>query len=481
MDLRPVGFIFGYLVMALAGAMVLPVGVSLLAGDGEWPAFAGAMGASVFVGGMLILGLRPEQIAIDRRQGFVITSLAWAGLPLFGALPLLWSGLDLSLTDAVFESVSGLTTTGSTVLAGLDGMAPSLLMWRSMLQWVGGIGIIAMGIAILPFLRVGGMQVFRMESSDRSDKVVPKASQFTLLLIGIYVGLTALCAIAYGAAGMTAFQAVNHAMTTISTGGYATSDLSMGYFSSPTIHWLATLFMLSGALPFVLYIQALRGRPLVLVNDGQVQALIGLLVMFTVALALWLAARTDLEFLVALRLAAFNVTSVVTTTGYATSDYMVWGTFAIVAFYFLTFVGGCSGSTSGGFKIYRFQVIAQLFALSGRRMLTPHGIFYATYGGKPIDEDVVQSVATFMILFVTTILILALALGLMGLDIQTAFSGAATAVANVGPGIGPIIGPAGNFSSLPDAAKWLLCVGMVLGRLEIVTMAVLLVPDFWKP
>jgi len=481
MDLRPVGFIFGYLVMALAGAMIIPVGVSVLTGDGEWPAFAGAMGASVFVGGMLILGLRPEQIAIDRRQGFVVTSLAWSGLPLFGALPLLWSGLDLSVTDAVFESVSGLTTTGSTILSGLDGMAPSLLMWRSMLQWVGGIGIIAMGIAILPFLRVGGMQVFRMESSDRSDKVVPKASQFTLLLVSIYLGLTALCAIAYGAAGMTAFQAVNHAMTTISTGGYATSDLSMGYFSSPTIHWLATLFMLSGGLPFVLYIQALRGRPLLLVNDGQVQALFGLLAAFTVALALWLVARTDLDFLVALRLAAFNVTSVVTTTGYATSDYMVWGTFAVVAFYFLTFVGGCSGSTSGGFKIYRFQVIAQLFAVSGRRMLTPHGVFFATYGGKPIDEDVVQSVATFMILFVTTILILALALGLMGLDIQTAFSGAATAVANVGPGIGPIIGPAGNFSSLPDAAKWLLSLGMVLGRLEIVTLAILLVPDFWKP
>jgi len=480
MSTRPIGFILGFLILVFAGAMLAPLFVSLATEDGEWPAFAAGIGTCLFVGGMLILTLRSDRIELGRRQGFALTSTVWVCLPLFGALPFVWSDRVGTFTDAVFESVSGITTTGSTVLAGLDLMEPSLLLWRSLLQWLGGIGIIAMGIVILPFLRVGGMQIFRTESSDRSDKVVARASDFMVMLVGVYVGLSLLCAGAYALAGMTVFEAVNHAMTTISTGGYSTSDLSMGYFESAAIQWIGTFFMLAGGIPFALYIFALRGKPGRLFRNSQVLTFLSFVLAVSLGLAVYLMVTRDTSLPLALRLTAFNVTSVVTTTGYATSDYTAWGGFAGVVFYFLIFLGACSGSTSGGFKVYRVQIIYELVRTTIRRMTMPHGVFIPRYAGKEIDAEVTYSVAAFMVLFVTTILVIALALAMIGLDFETAFSGAATAVANVGPGVGDVIGPAGNFSSLPDVAKWILSAGMILGRLEIVTLAVLALPEYWR-
>ncbi len=480
MNFRPIGFILGCLVIVIGLAMTIPLAMSLLRGDGEWSGFVAAIFVAGFVGGVLVLGQWTNRIEVDRRQAFLLTSLAWTVLPIFGALPLLWSGHGLRLIDAIFESVSGLTTTGSTILVGLDSMEPSVLLWRSMLQWVGGVGIIAMGIAILPFLRVGGMQIFRMESSDQSDKVVPRADQLALLLLGVYAGMSVLCALCYWIAGMSAFEAVNHAMTTLSTGGYSTSDASMGHFDEPALHWIATAFMLLGSLPFVLYIQALRGRPMLLVNDWQVRTFISLLVLFSLILAYWLMWRDNVPWSTALRLAAFNVTSIITTTGYAVTDYTDWGNFAIVALYFLTFVGGCSGSTAGGLKIYRLLVLMHSCHLSMRRLIRPNGVFSAKYNGKPITIEAIGTVSAFVVVYTATIVLLAMGLAMTGLDFATSLSGAATAVANVGPGIGTVIGPAGNFASLSDTAKWLLCLGMILGRLEIYTLAVLVAPDFWR-
>jgi trk system potassium uptake protein TrkH len=410
----------------------------------------------------------------------VLTVLAWLWVCVLGAGPLLWGTDRLSVADAVFESTSGLTTTGSTVLVGLDALSPSLLLWRSMLQWIGGIGIIVMGVAILPFLRVGGMQIFRLESSDRSDKIVPRANEFAVLLIVVYLGLSFACALAYLVAGMSPFEAVNHAMTTVSTGGFSTSDSSMAHFASPTIHWLCTGFMLAGGLPFVLYIQALRGRSWALWQDAQVRALTLFLAATSLGLSVWVAAHEGLPWPEALRLSAFNVTSIVTTTGYALTDYTLWGGAAATLFYFLTFVGGCSGSTAGGFKIYRFQIYLSLFGVMTRRMITPHGVFWPRYEERHVDTETFLSMATFTALFVITIVLLAFALSLTGLDLVTSFSGAATAVTNVGPGLGPLIGPAGSFASLSDTAKWLLSLGMILGRLEIVTVAILVLPAFWR-
>jgi trk system potassium uptake protein TrkH len=480
MNLRPVGFILGFLIASLAAAMLLTAVVSVGFGDGQWPAFVLSGSLCVFVSGQLILGMRQREVVIDRRQAFLITSLAWLVMPLFGALPLMWSSLRISFTDAVFEAASGLTTTGATVLVGLDVMPRSVLFWRSLMHWLGGIGIVAMGVAVLPFLRVGGLQLFRTESSDRSDKVVPRASQFATAVLGVYLALTVLCAIAYALAGMSGFDAINHAMSTVATGGFSTSDQSLGHYGSAAIEWIAVVFMLSGSLPFVLYVQALRGRPMLLVRDAQVVTLVGLLAGSSLLVSVWLVVRADIPWPEAIRMAVFNLTSIVTTTGFASTDYTLWGTSAVMVFMFLTFVGGCTGSTSGGFKIYRFLVVGQIFRGTAYRMITPHGVYIATYGGRPIDLDIVKSVATFMIAYFTAILVLTMALGMLGLDFETAFSGAATAISNVGPGIGQVIGPAGSFASLPDAAKWLLGFAMVLGRLEIVTVAVLLIPDFWR-
>jgi len=479
MSFRPIGYILGYLIAALGAMMAIPTVAAFRAGDGETTNMVAALCVTVFVAGLLILGFRPDKVELDRRQGFVLTSLVWVGLPLFGALPLYWSGHGIDLTDAYFESVSGITTTGSTVLSGLDGMAPSLLLWRSMLQWVGGVGIIAMGFAVLPFLRVGGIRILRMESSDRSDKVVPRATQLSVLLVGIYVGLSVACAIVYWIGGMTLFDAINHAMTTVSTGGFSTHDASFGHFGGGA-QWSATLFMALGSLPFSLYILALRGRPDALLRDGQVRFFFGLLVAAAATLAVWLAARDGYDASEAIRLAAFNVTSVVSTTGFADGDYTGWGAFAVPMFFFLTFVGGCSGSTAGGLKIYRIQLLLLAFSISIRQLIRPHGVFEARYGGKPVQAEAFVSAGAFVGAYFSTILLIALFLGFLGVDFDSAISGAATAVANVGPGVGPVIGPAGNFAILPDAAKWALALGMIMGRLEIVTFAVLFAPSFWR-
>lgn len=479
-DLRPVLYILGFLVTALASAMVVPLRTSIILDDGDRWAFLAGSSATMAVGVGLLATFRSDDSRLDRRQAFLLTCSAWLIAPLLGAVPILLAEPDLRLVDAVFESTSGLTTTGSTVLGDLDSLAPSLLLWRSLLQWLGGIGIIAMGIAILPFLRVGGMQIFRTELSDLSSKMVPSAVGFIARLLTIYVGLTVTCAAAFEMSGMTFFDAINHAMTTISTGGYSTSDLSFGQFEKPATQWLAIFFMLAGGLPFALYIPLARGRFRVLLGNEQVRFLLVFLVVMTLIMTTWLSLSDGVVWVDALRLSTFNIVSVVTTTGFATEDYTLWGPFAVTVFFFLTFVGACSGSTSGGFKIYRLQIVAQIVRRSWHRLISPHEVILVSFDSRPVDEETLSSVATFILLFAGTILALAMFLGLTGLDIETSLSGAATAVANVGPGIGPIIGPAGSFLPLPDAAKWALCLGMILGRLEIATIAVLLLPSFWR-
>jgi trk system potassium uptake protein TrkH len=345
---------------------------------------------------------------------------------------------------------------------------------------MGGIGIIVMAVAILPYLRVGGMQLFRTESSDRSEKALPGAAQIAAAITRVYALLTVMCTLAYWLCGMTGFEAVNHAMATLSTGGYSTFDASFGHFKQPALHWFATLFMLAGSLPFVLYVQAMNRKSLALLWQSQVRALVVFLALVIGGLSVWLSFSKELDFLVALRLVAFNVVSVVSTTGFATTDYTLWGAPAVICFFFLTYIGGCTGSTAGGLKIFRFQVMSAASLFQARRLVHPHAVYVARYEGRPLPEDVMVSVATFVLLYVSSAVFLSVALGCLGLDFITAVSGAATALANVGPGLGPIIGPAGNFSSLPDLAKWLLAAGMLLGRLEILTCLILFMPAFWR-
>lgn len=475
----PIVFIVGILVSVMGISMLAPAMADAFAGSGDWVTFAVSSACAAFLGGLCIFSSRGEPVRLSLRQGFLLTALSWICLSAIGALPFVISELRLSYTDAFFEAISGLTTTGSTVLVGLDNLPPGILLWRAMLQWLGGIGIIVMAIAMLPFLRVGGMQLFRMESSDRSEKALPRAAQLAAATSVAYGLLSAACAFAYYLAGMSGFDAVAHAMTTVSTGGFSTSDGSIGHFDSPAIHWLATLFMVLGALPFVIYIQAIQGRHRPVIANSQVRLFLQGILAVVLLMTLWIW-LDGMPLADALRLAAFNVVSVVTTTGYATADYGLWGTFPVLMFFFLTFLGGCTGSTSGGIKTLRFELAILMVRNQLQRLFLPHAVLPMHYRGQALGTEVVRSAMTFIFIFLLGVGLLGMALAALGLDFVTAFSGAATAIANVGPGLGDVIGPAGNFSSLPDAAKWLLSAGMLLGRLEFLTVLVALSPAFWR-
>lgn len=479
-SLRPILFIVGMLVAFMGLAMAAPALADLQTGNADWKVFAVSMVCSVVFGVLLVLMSAGDRIALNVRQGFLLTVLSWLTLSVVGAMPLMFSGLHLSGTDAFFESVSGLTTTGSTVLTGLDHMAPGILLWRGLLQWIGGIGIIVMGFAILPYLRVGGMQLFRMESSDQSDKATPRIAALASATMTAYLVLSVACALSYYVAGMTVFEAVIHAMTTISTGGYSTSDASLGHFANPAIHWIASLFMLLGSLPFVIYLRAVADSPRAFWQDSQVRHFLSGVAIAVLALFLWLLLERGLHFFDALRLAAFNVISIVTTTGYATEDYWQWGHFATVSLFVLTFVGGCTGSTAGGIKTLRFELAALMIGRQLKGLCHPHGIFPMKYRGHIVSAEVTRSAMNFFFVFVMAFAVLTLGLASEGLDFVTSLSGAATALANVGPGLGEMIGPAGNFSSLPDAAKWMLSMGMLLGRLELFTLLTVILPEFWR-
>jgi len=477
-DLRPVLFVVGMLICALGVAMLLPAIVNWLAGTPPPEPFSIAAMLSIGLGGLFVLANRGTIGSLTLRQAYVLTFLAWLSVPAVGALPLVFSALDLSYTDAFFETMSGITTTGSTVLVGLDTMPHSILLWRALMQWLGGIGIVVMAIAILPWLRTGGMQLFHAESSDRSDKPMPRLAAVTTALCLAYVVLTLVCAFAYAASGMTQFDAITHAMTTLSTGGYSTRDASFGGFS-PAAQWVGVLFMVAGALPFLLYVRAVRGDWSIL-RDRQARVMILLLLISVIVLTLWLDLYGGRALDEALRHAAFNVASIMTTTGYASDDYGGWGPLAQVMFFYLMFVGGCTGSTSGAIKIFRFRVLLIVLRDHLQRRFMPHLIGQRTYDGKPLSADVVDGVMAFLAVYFLAVALAALALGAFGLDFITALSGAVQAIGNIGPGLGETIGPAGNFSSLPDGAKWILALAMLLGRLELFTVLVLLTPRFWR-
>jgi trk system potassium uptake protein TrkH len=479
-DFRPILFVIGWLLAAIAIAMLVPMGADIVAGHPDWQVFAASSVCTLFFGVLILLSNRTAELRLSLRQTFLLTTSSWVVVCAFAALPFAFSEIGLDYTDAFFEAMSGLTTTGSTVIVGLDAMAPGILLWRAVLNWLGGVGIVAMGIVILPFLRVGGMQLFRSESSDKAEKVVPRAGDLAIWVGWIYVSLTALSAVALALAGMSPFDAVCNAMAALATGGFSTRDASIGAWASPAVEWVATASMFVGALPFIRYISLIRGDASGLLGDSQVRRFAALTAAVSLAMAVWLGVSQDIPFADALRLATFNVVSVVTTTGFASADYSLWGPPALAAFFFLTYVGGCTGSTAGGIKVLRFEILALVLRQQLTRLYSPHRVLPLTYGEKPVDADVMISVAGFVFVYFATIGAIALVLGAMGLDLVTAVTGASTAVSNVGPGLGEIIGPAGNFAPLPDGAKWVLSAGMLLGRLELFTVLVLLNPRFWR-
>lgn len=476
---RPIMFVLGLMLAILSAAMVLPAMVDLADGNADWRAFFAASVFTFFVGGLLVLlnyDDRPAQLTV--KDAFLLTTLSWVFMAAFAALPFV--GLGVSYTDAYFETMSGLTTTGSTVLVNLDKLPRGVLLWRALLTGLGGVGIIVMAILILPFLRVGGMQLFHAESSDKSEKILPRSLELVGATALIYAGLVLACTFVYAVLGMSVFDAICHGMSTIATAGFSTHDSSFMFFQSPSIEWAATLFMALGGMPFLVLFRAFRGEPHTLWQDEQVRGFVGFLVAVTLILGVWLSITNGIAINDAIRLAAFNVVSIVTTTGFMSADYILWGTFAVGMFFLLTFIGGCSGSTAGAIKIYRLQVAGILTRRHFTQLISPNRIVPLSYNGRRLPDDVPFSVVAFLAIYMATVGIITVVLTGMGLDFVTAVSSTAQALGNVGPGLGEIVGPAGNYSTLPAPTKWVLAFTMMLGRLELFTVLVLFRPEFWR-
>ncbi len=479
-DLRPVGYVIGLLVACLGATMVVPMVIDLIHQNGHWRIFLNAGALTVMTGSVLSLACANANTGrLSLQQIFLLTTSVWAILPAFGAIPFLFGPIDARPTDAFFEAMSGFTTTGSTVFAGLDDFPEGILLWRSMLQWFGGIGIIIVAMVFMPELRVGGMQIFRSEAFDTMGKILPRAAEIASQISWIYVVLTLACFLSYLSLGMTSFEAINHALTTISTGGFSTTDMSFGAFQGAP-EYVAAGFMILASLPFVRYIQLVAGTAQPILRDAQVRAYLGVILTVALALSLFQVVYDARGIEESFREAVFNVTSIISGTGYASVDYQAWGSFAMVAFFLVGLIGGCAGSTCCSVKIFRYQILMSAIWSQVRRIHAPHGVFAPRFDDQRVSDDVLSSVMAFFVLFVVSLGVLSVALGMTGLDMVTALSGAATAIGNIGPGLGPVIGPSGYFGPLNDGAKWLCIAGMLVGRLELMAVYVIFTVRFWR-
>ena len=477
---KTVFFAIGILLIILGLFMLIPFFVQLIYLEKN-NIFLSSASITIFIGILLILTNLEETRKLNLQQAFLLTTLSWLSIAIFGSLPFLLSDLNLSFFDCFFESMSGITTTGSTIITNLDSAPKSILIWRAILQWLGGIGVIVMAITVLPLLNTGGMQLFRRENFDTTEKILPKTREVTLIISTIYLSLTFVCGVAYWLVGMNIFDSIAHSMTTIATGGFSTYSGSIGHFQNPKIEIVAIIFIILGSIPFIAYIKFLKGNKKIFFEDIQIKGLIYILVISVLLMSLYLAINNkEYELFENLRISTFNVVSILSGTGYVTSDFSLWGKFPLIFFLFLMFIGGCAGSTTCGIKIFRFQILWTFILTQLKKLSHPRGIFPMKYNQGEISNSFVYSIISFIFLYFFIFFILAALLSLNGLDFVTALSGSASAISNVGPGLGDVIGPNGNFSGLPNFSKFSLSLGMLLGRLELFAVLVLFFPSFWK-
>ena len=477
---KTVFFAVGVLLIILGLFMFIPFFVQIIFNE-QNSTFLSSAAITTFIGILVVLSNLEEDKSLNLQQAFFLTALSWVSIAVFGSLPFLFSSLNLSWVDSFFESMSGITTTGSTIITDLDNTPKGILIWRAILQWLGGIGVIVMAITVLPLLNIGGMQLFRMETADTTEKILPKARALTLVISLIYFLLTLACALAYWIFGMNIFDSVAHSMTTIATGGFSTYSDSIGYFQNTKIEIVSIIFIILGCIPFIAYLKFIKGNKKIFFKDVQIKGLIYIFIISILIMFLFLFFNNNnYSFLENLRISTFNVVSILSGTGYVTTDFSLWGKFPLTFFLFLMFIGGCAGSTTCGIKIFRFQLLGLFIVNQIKKLVYPRGIFPIKYNNEKISNSFIYSVITFIFLYFFIFFILAAILSLNGLDFITSISGAATAISNVGPGLGDIIGPNGNFQNLPDFSKLSLSLGMLLGRLELFAILVLFFPSFWK-
>ena len=459
--------------------MVIPIIIQVIYNQLD-SSFIGAGIITIIFGVLFFLSNLNHDRKLNLQQAFLLTSLSWISIAIFGSLPFIFSSLELSITDAIFESMSGITTTGSTIITNLNDSPKAILFWRAILQWLGGIGIIVMAITLMPIMNVGGMQLFKISTSDKSEKILPKSKEISIRLILIYSGLTFLCAIFYKTFGMNFFDSLTHSMTTIATGGFSNYNESIGYFNSPAIEITSIIFIILGSIPFIAYIKFLSGDKKIFISDSQIKSFVKIIIISILILFFYLVLQNKNFEEISLRAISFNVVSILTGTGYVTKEFDNWGSFPLIFFLILMFIGGCAGSTTCGIKIFRVQILYLFLINQLKKIIYPRGIFIIKYDNNSVDEKFMASIISFIYLYIIIFFIITALLSLSGLDFITSISGAATSISNVGPGLGTIIGPNGSFSLLPDFSKWVLSIGMILGRLELFAILVLFLPSFWR-
>ena len=474
---KTVFFTLGILQIILGVSMFIPIIVQFFYSELD-SSFFGSSIVTIIFGTLFFLSNLDHDKKLNLQQAFLLTALSWISIAIFGSLPFVFSSIELSITDSFFESMSGITTTGSTIISDLENAPKGLLLWRAILQWLGGIGIIVMAITLMPIMNVGGMQLFKISSNDSSEKILPKSKEIALRLIYIYSGLTGICAITYWIFGMGKFDSLTHSMTTIATGGFSNYNESIGYFNSLPIEISSMLFIILGSIPFITYIKFISGNKKIFLNDIQIKTFLKIIIFTVIILSIYLLFSNHENF--SLRSIFFNTISILSGTGYVNAEFDSWGSFPITLFLALMFIGGCAGSTACGVKIFRIQILYLFILNQLKKIIYPKGVFVIKYDQSAVDEKFIASIISFIYFYILIFFILTALLSLTGLDFITAISGAATSISNVGPGLGPIIGPNGDFSSLPDLSKWILTVGMILGRLELFAILVLFLPSFWK-
>ena len=474
---KTVFFTLGILQIILGVSMFIPIIAQFVYSEVD-SSFFGASIITIVFGTLFFLSNLDHDRKLNLQQAFLLTALSWLNIAIFGSLPFIFSTIELTITDAFFESMSGITTTGSTIISNLENTPKGILLWRAILQWLGGIGIIVMAITLMPIMNVGGMQLFKISSNDSSEKILPKSKEIALRLIYIYLCLTGLCAITYWILGMGKFDSLTHSMTTIATGGFSNYNQSIGYFDNVSIEISSMIFILLGSLPFIAYIKFMSGNRMIFLKDVQIKSFLKIIFISIIILYIYLTIINNNNF--SLRSVFFNTISILTGTGYVSAEFDGWGSFPLTIFLALMFIGGCAGSTTCGIKIFRIQILYLFILNQLKKIIYPKGVFLIKYEKNSIDDKFISSIISFIYFYFIIFFLLAALLSLTGLDFITSISGAATSISNVGPGLGPIIGPNGNFSSLPDISKWILTMGMILGRLELFAILVLFLPSFWR-
>jgi trk system potassium uptake protein TrkH len=473
--------VLGVLLMMFSMTLLPPFAVSLIYNDGAYRAFIDTFAITLISGFVLWATFFRDQADMRIKDGFLITTLFYLILGTVGAIPLvLESGIELSWANALFESFSGLTTTGATVLTNIDSLPQSILFYRQQLQWLGGMGIIVLAVAILPMLGIGGMQLYRAETPGpvKDSKLTPRIKQTALALWSIYLGLTITCALAYWAAGMSLFDAICHSFSTVAIGGFSTHDASIGYFDSPMIEAVAIFFMVLAGINFGLHFFSLRERTVAhYLRDDEVKFYLGILLVTTLVVTAMLFVSTQIEVPGAFRLAVFQVVSIFTTTGFATTDFSNWPSMLPYLVFFGAFTGACAGSTGGGMKVMRVMLICKQGLREIHRLIHPNAIFPVKINKRPVSNRIIEAVWGFFSVYVILFLFMLLAIVATGLDFVSAFSAVAASINNLGPGLGSV---AYHYNDISDTAKIILCFAMILGRLEIFTLLVLFTPMFWR-